>query len=353
MVTIFLLGFSLVYMLIKNQVFKALEERLHSLYKDKIEADIQDIYREFESYSAIIDSRINRLKILTERQEASVRAWEAIQSDLKKSKTAKEVLGYLEEFQGKSALNPDEIEKLKKEIISDLKKYLADKLSLEKIKAPAVLSEKIPEKETPARKAAPERKSQPVARPQLNFSKTDEDFNAAELILEDLTEEKISVAPKSSRTSFPGEMSSITPKPQVEKEAGESKLLSTLASIGKTLSPIFLKPDNGPKEPVPPARKPGNFNELIKKEAVLQTEAPARIRQGETKEKAVLEEKVSMDSQLSPSELLSLIESLKISRTRPQALKSLLGHGFELNQIAELSSIPYSDLELTRNLYKI
>jgi hypothetical protein len=348
-----LLGFSLVYVLVKNQLVNVMNEKLHFLYKEKIEADIQNIYREFESYSAIIDSRINRLKTLTERQETNIKAWEEISGEIKKTKTGKEFLKYMETRNDQTYLTADDLENVKKQITKELKTYLSMKLQLDHEKTPVAKT--------------------PEAKPSLNISRIkpplditqnqQEELNAAELIVDDLVTDQF-YRPKPSVDLKPS--SSPTRIPQKDNTITENKFITTLASIGKSLTPFLLSSDSSSVSTSrnPEYKKQADFNELLRKEPGIKQarqsslkpekseppEVPPRPLQNSN---MVTEETVSIRTSLAPDELVGLIESLRSSKSRPDALKNLIGKGFNLNQIAELSNIPYSDLELTRNLYKI
>ena len=377
-ISISLLGFFLLYLLVKSKITDIIENKLKLLYKDKISADIQDFYSELESYSAIIDSRIGRLKTLTERHEANLKTWENIQIEIKKSKSGKELLSYLDENQ--KSLKPDDdlIKNLKNEITADLKKYLAAKLNLttdsENIKSDS-LKNKIPvNTKTPFDKdknAAP-----------LKNENIDNEYNVAELILDDIDAREARKDSQLKRTAVKEDSPVMTKAiPDIRQQTenqntdNDSTFLNILGAVGRALTPLFMKSESPAKNlttssvPENKTLNNRNFNDLLKKEiktsdAILQTRKKAsddsflkNAQIGDAKF-STIETPPEIPAQkftksMEPAELMKLIEDLKISRLRPDALKNLLSHGFKMEQIAELSNVPFSDLELTRNLYHI
>jgi len=434
-VCISVLGFFLLYLIVKSQISTMMETRLKALYKDRIAADIQDIYRELESYSSIIDSRIGRLKTLTERHEANIKAWETIQGEMKKSKTAKEFLTYINENRQEFKPDKEFSENLKKEIIGELKKYLAARLNLpnETPQPKSAITDN-----RPVAKTAANQKTSPRTplRTSEKMAPVEDDLNLAELIIDDLdarqaTRENLAVknfnrektsigAGKTAPANLPSlqtvttrtrsESTGQTTKqnPLVDSSPASGSFSGFLASVGRALAPLFM-PSEKPSpvtnsaaafDDIGPRNR--NFNDLLKKEIVTSdTLSQARKnpvpgnpaatgsqRQGQERqtmshnaagekfpvekdfepsfkpleefedasagfEKAPPITPKNLIKSMNPEELIQLFEQLKTSRSRPEALKNLLSQGFKMEQIAELSNVPYSDLELTRNLYRI
>jgi hypothetical protein len=375
-----------------------MEIKLNALYKDRIVADIQDFYRELESYSAIIDSRIGRLKTLTERHEANLKAWENIQIEMKKSKTGKEFLSYINENRQDFKPDKDFTKSLKDEIIGELKSYLAVKLNLnhESVKNTAQIKPVI--KPQPSTGIAQDQgnavKNLSAIKDRNYDAENDNEYNVAELIIDDI-DAKIArkesqtaktaakTAPATAKTTSFDSDKITSVKPLLRQSGAlavesSNTFLNVLSSVGRALAPLFMKPETvastSTKESAfsagfeNPALKTKNFNDLLQKEmktsdAISQTRkdsfgGPAFVTPVEysSLENSVPTPQVAAQKfvkSMEPNELVKLIEDLKTSRSRPDALKNLLNQGFKLEQIAELSSVPYSDLELTRNLYHI
>jgi len=382
-ICISLLGFFLLYILVKNRISIMMETRLKELYRDKISTDIQDFYRELESYSAIIDNRIGRLKTLTERHEANIKAWEKIQVEMKKTKTGREFLSYLDENAQSQKMDKKSTGELKDEIIGELKKYLAAKLNLSSEPAESNMKK-------------PVRPESPEVKPDKQRDEADSQFNVAELIINEMDastirrDQNMTKAPYFDREQKPenksqtmfnlpekpekrGIKTSVSGQPDNEYS---NMFLNILTSVGRALSPLFIKSQNislqndtrSNIETTTASAK--NFNNLLRKEIntsgeILQIrnntpESPRENRKTGVNEPGNVEKNDAMEinsqklvKSMQPAELVKLIEEIKVSRSRPEALKHLLNQGFQMEQIAELSNVPFSDLELTRNLYHI
>jgi len=170
---------------------------------------------------------------------------------------------------------------------------------------------------------------------------------------------------------------------------GDGAFVQVIRSIGKAIAPAFFStPEEIPA--AEPTVKQG-FQQLMReniggseKKPVGPTAAKERVENrgkpapkpepqgnqdtispretGQNIERAVTEtgevrktmgEPVEKGEPIHPEELLHLLKKLYISKERPAAMRVLLQRGFTLEQLSELSEIPVSDLELTRNLYKI
>lgn len=383
-----LLSFFLLYILIRNKLIRLMDQKLKSLYKEKISADIQNIYRELENYSAIIDSRIGRLKTLTERQEASLKSWENIQKEIKKSKAGKEFLNYMDEQNQFMQDIQKHVTGIKKEITDDLKLYLAKKLNLTAGSSVSAASTEIVRtdnliKGDSLKKPEPKGASKSLNDLPLNWPASnpkDEDFNPAELLIDEIDEEISPRKPQSRpRTAAPNVFTGqnapgrkeLPSKNTLEdnspaKKSETSGFFGILGSIGRSLGPLFFSQSKetedktGGRAETPTALTDAvarrNFNDLMQKEIsglrpVASPGTPA-VQEAKPAPQKETQENLAVKS-IRPDELMKLMEALKNSKSRPDALKRLLSEGFGMEQIAELSNVPYSDLELTQNLYNI
>ncbi|MDH4198760.1 MAG: hypothetical protein OEV66_00110 [Spirochaetia bacterium] len=329
-----LLGMLLIYLFIRNQVAVMIDQKMKVLYKEKIASDVQNIYRELDNYSSILDSRIGRLKNLTERHESSLKLWENIQKELRKSKTGKELLNYMEEQKLQSPQNPQYLADLKKEITDEIKLFVSKKLNI----VPDTVQRTSPPKSIDYSR---EKTRSPV-----------EDVNIAELIIQEMGEEAVL---KKTRQPPARQIESfkLPKRPQMDQTPDNSGgFLKILGAVGKTLSPLFLKSASPflDSQVNSASKIPEKiFNDLIKKEMKqteslppLHADAPEPVKTGFPAQKT-----------MEPEELVRLLEELRNSKGRPEALKKLMRQGFQLNQIADISNIPFSDLELTKNLYNL
>ena len=60
---------------------------------------------------------------------------------------------------------------------------------------------------------------------------------------------------------------------------------------------------------------------------------------------------VRVPHELETDDLLLLLQDLSDSKKKPKALQVLLEHGYKISEIADMSDIPFSDLETTKNIY--
>ena len=261
--TISILGLLLIYLFIRNQAVEMIDQKMKILYKEKIASDVQDIYRELENYSAIIDSRIVRLKTLTERHEAALKVWESIQRELKKSKAGKELLNYIEEQEIKPALNSEDILTLKKEITDDIKNFVAKKLN--------ITSDTV-QKPQSIKSVAPvlEKNKLPA-----------DDANIAELIIQEMDRDTVANRRKPVQNIKTEPVSFVKPQKVEQIPEVATGFLSILGAVGKALSPIFLKTGSTDLETSATRKTPEkSFNDLIRKEIKFPETLPVQTDSG-------------------------------------------------------------------------
>ncbi|MES0488399.1 MAG: hypothetical protein ABUK01_00300 [Leptospirales bacterium] len=363
-----ILSLAIVYIILQYRLSGMISEKMEKFYKNQMVNDMQEFYRELESYSAILESRILRLKTLVDRQESSVREWNTIGLQLGKSKKTKEVQAFLDDKQKEEKALWREVELLKEDIYR-------------------MKSRTVPELQKPMSVAVPEFKQkikpEPVKTPASDTE--DQDSSLAEELISDLnipdTFERIgspaltkprpssrnTTKPKPRRTpkTEPPPESEI--KPEQKEESIDKSLLNILSSIGKSISPMFgeKKKEEGSTDIVPenPATKADFQNMLREKMPENAPTAPIEkiIRKNPIPEKAKPADPAELPlfstpkavKRLNPEDLVNLVEKLNLSSQRPDALRLLLENGFNIDQISNLSKIPHSDLEMTRNIYNI
>jgi len=364
------LVFAIVYLMIRRRLESMIDEKMNSHYKKQMSGDIQEFYREMESYSAIIENRILRFNKLVTRQEAGLREWDEIRNTITKTKKGKEVSRFIEE----NSRNTSEL----KAQLQHLKETVDKLTSTGRVENANPLTSK---KESETVKT--QKRNYPVAA-KANADKKIENSNfdsslasiAEELVNElpdktplkgNVREGNIregNVRENSVKPSLPGNKRPLEPKiaqAESQSEEKESGLVKMFSGIGKMISPTIgesttetliaesnqIKDDSkkntfrsqmDQRIPVKQSRKIINndFDDIYSPD-----ELPAKPQDS-------LAEK-----RFDPDELILLIQDLKESNKRPHALRALMNSGLKVDQISELSNIPYSDLETTINIYNI
>ena len=349
-----ILSFTIVYIILQYRLSGMISEKMQKFYKDQMVNDMQEFYRELESYSAILESRILRLKNLVDRQEGSVREWNSIGLQLGKSKKTKEIQTFLELKQKEEKALWSEVELIKEEL-NRMRSGTSPQLRKVVSPAPPPPGVKKRVKSTPPKKAPAIKEDQDTSLAEELLS----DFNAPD------TFQRIGSPQRPTpKTSRPEPLPEQVNEPETKAEGVDKSLLNILSSIGKSISPMLgekKQTESSLENPDESQVAKDNFKKMMQDKIPESTPAVAiekTIRKNPTPVEVQHIEAPAVATpkavkRLDPEELVKLIEKLGHSSQRPNALRSLLENGFSIDQISDLSKIPHSDLEMTRNIYNI
>lgn len=345
-------GIFLLYHIMRLMVQKETQKRFQDFYKSYLEKDMLDFYREMESYGLLLQNRLESFKNNIKLHQKQLAKWEEIYEFIKKTKKGKEIADFLDHQRNEIAKISQRLEKIEKDTQS-LTDFSEQNRNV--IKNPInnnQSTEKMPQN--------PERR---INKPEINIQQTKnedinyEDFNIAEEILK----ESLSGQPRKdpidrqidlARTLRKSENSHKEPK----KEES-STIIKFAETIGKTLGPVLgvsnrplPETANAPKARIDLSR-PSSF-EVKLNENLRNSANQVTI----DREQAVPSEKKDDNkiSKINPEELTILIQKMQSpGKDRINAMQNLINYRFTLQDISDFSGIPLSELETTRNIYKI
>ncbi len=132
----------LVYALIRLRLSSLVEERITAYYGAEIKADIQEFYRELESYAAVLENRIGRFKTLIEREQIQFQSYRELAekldralATLEKTKKGKEIAQLLKEASAQNAQSADNKEQLEKLATETRAELTGLKTEIDRLKA--------------------------------------------------------------------------------------------------------------------------------------------------------------------------------------------------------------------------
>ena len=334
--------------------------------------DIDEFYKEMENYASIIDNRILRFKGLTERHEASTVKFSLIEEQLKKNKNNKTLVELIGRHENEQELIDKKIEKLEQRLTEIMQLFK----EINKTGKPAQTASTTEqyEKVTKAKQQSQivEDAEKAQIRSHVSVTLKPENTNMESFLAEEILDilpkssfkkQKHSIESRSIGTKAT-EASSL--KKNISGEKTEDNLFIKLMSrIGNSIAPSIT---NSTAHEIPQGRPedPNKFSKEIQTRLqreiafekttlpVHNVEKPGIQLEQKKEPKPELEtKKITLEKSVDDVLMQQLFEGLKDSRKRPHALKKLLESGFTLSDISETAGIPYSDLELTRSLYKI
>lgn len=291
---LFFIVVAFLYVIFNYRLSGMVETRFQRFRKDLLQQDINEFYREMEQYSALIESRIGRLKKLVERQEAAVKRYHEIGETLAKSRKGKQI----NEFINKSLENEQKMISL----LSRKSSTIEDELNFAQMfgqtqpvtsqpevststrakkkakdKAPAKQNKKSTQQSAPATKTEessqkpaaefeptlfeqqqsnpgpqvhlPENKMPPNAAPvsppgQQNTEDNEDDYSVAEELAGFIVDDGPTRPDQDDQTSAPGlpaaapESRSMQPKAIPEQPT--NRITGLLASIGRRALPVLF-----------------------------------------------------------------------------------------------------------------
>jgi len=403
-VLLFIMMLAFLYVLLSARLTHQLDKRFKEHYRAQLLRDMQEFYREMESYAALLENRITRFKKLTERHEEFTRRFEEVADSLRQTKKGKQlsdlsefierslekdkrILDALAAITAVSAKNQHTAENSEKATAQpEPPARPVEHLKVAKAPQPAKPSAKSPQSATvksrPAAPTAPaadeltkkERLSAQIAESVLN----DLDVSARQIAqkLEQAEETQAKIIPEKP-----------TPKPakanRAAQESGEGLISRMLAGIGRAVLPVISGSNPVPpsadraetlnQEVATPASRsalsaensashtPSSFLEALN-QSMGKTAPPPSSAAALEKDADELFENAPWFAEerpqpavvkLDPVELGALMQLLSDQSERPKALRKLLAHDFSIKELSSFSGIPVSELELTRRLYGI
>ncbi len=403
-VLLFIMMLAFLYVLLSARLTHQLDTRFKEHYRAQLLRDMQEFYREMESYAALLENRITRFKKLTERHEEFTRRFEEVADSLRQSKKGKQ-LSDLSEFIERSlekdkrildALAAITAVSAKNQQMAEISEKTAAQSKpatrpIESVKAakapqPAKPSAKSPQSATV--KSRPSSKSAAPAASVADELTEKESLSAqiAESVLNDLDVSAVNMARKLEQAEETL-ATEITEKPETKpvranatsQESGEGFISRMLAGIGRAVLPVISGSNPVPhsthrteelnrevatpaiRSPMPAessSHTPSSFLEALNQSMGKTAPPPSPATALEKAADELFdnapwfaEEEQPAIAKLDPVELGALMQLLSDQSERPKALRKLLAHNFTIKELSSFSGIPMSELELTRRLY--
>ena len=336
---VFLMLLGLLYVLLSMRLTRGIETKFRETYKNQLQRDIQEFYREMESYAALVESRINRYKALVERHESILTRWQELALELKKNKKTREISEIIERSLEKErqimetlaqvsrTQPPQEIEKPE---APEAKVAKPANFNATRHKpAPAKVFEK-PEgtamAQMPQVRVTEKKSIKPAAQKAEQNTNENSEFDFANEVL----------------TSYETQH----PKPGGSKTNDKpGATASGLEKFGKVMLNLIL--NQPPKEVTPSFAELTPVPAVKPRSAEQQTEATAVDRSPELKPSPIVKK-------IDPDELNILVERMRTEPgMRPALLKIMVAHNLPMPMVADLTGIELSQLEAIRKLYNI
>ncbi|MBS0617350.1 MAG: hypothetical protein JSR44_04135 [Spirochaetes bacterium] len=386
---------ALLYVLLSLKISRQVDLQIKEFYKTRIHADMQEFYREMEGYAALFENRIQRFRVLVERNEAATKSYDAA-SERELLESLKATDPAILESKSKSTSSSTQKQKggLKNNskaipVVDQNRKRTSTASSSKKIVLPSGAKTQVNRKNitlqqrpiqhavnpTPATpiKIIAESNTQVVTDAVIEI---DNDVAIAEELMKDIfLQDQVNL----SRTTT---AASVTPKSveqgglkNAETESAVSKLL---ANLGKSASRVLFggetaaqKPPEAPVQKiqtVPPATPPkgvADFAEVLRRAEQIKAEKKAERERAEVEARAEFYrtgDAVSIGAatvtrntlavkELDKQMVNFLIDSLTTDvNFRKQALRTLTENNIPLDEIARRSKIDIGELELMRQL---
>lgn len=386
-VLLFILMLAFLYVLLSARLTHLLDARFRDHYRAQLMRDMQEFYREMESYAALLENRVNRFKKIMERNEELTLRFGEVADSLKKTRNAKQ-LSEIADFIERSV---DKENKILEALSTISKRGIIDEVPAQSSMNPEAKPSEI--NQSPESKPAREKKTKPAAKrgrktttskgslpvteERITNPRDDEAADLAAALAEEMERPRPQKTPEPPR-----QMAAQPTKPQPSSPPLVARVLS---SIGRNLIPVFTgrqnektsQPEAAPAkapEPQSPAQFLSELNQRLEKPLPSQEEVRARKEREEDMEtlfdamaleseprpKAARERQVQKPAEVhSPAakmdtgELAVLMQALQEASQRPRALRRLLEENFTLKELSDFSGVPLSDLELTRRLYQL
>lgn len=397
---------TMIYVLISSRINQLVDNRLRGFYETTIKRDMQDFYREIESYTSMLENRVSQMKQLLDRQEKNTHRFESSVHLAKQIDPGSESAQFLTklneigvEKKGSAHVSmPQQSFGFEEEPVSKKEEAQAPMPANEEpVETPDFSPASVPKYSTyEAQAASPAENTEQDQKTRIN----DADLDA---LLES------TVKPDSLASSSPARkvMVQETSKPAVASasQATVSEegpwALEPVRKLGKSIATVFnMKstqpaisatsktiPDTSfrqqlnenvvivPEPPVPATEPPivapqgsaanaaflkdlkENLAQIPEQDKIEQTaSAPAGVAQENVSlSTSVIDDKPKPSSILSKNvdEFMVLVSQIRRRENRHEALKKLLDQNIPMDKIAEFADVPVGELEVLRNVHRL
>ncbi len=402
---------ALLYVLLSLKISRQVDLQIKEFYKTRIHADMQEFYREMEGYAALFENRIQRFRVLVERNEAVLRDAEAPRPEVVPEPAVSvapeaPVATRRDKKNDKKAAAKAKPHVKAKAVAS--KKPTTPVVQAKPAPKPSVVRE-VPQPQVAPRRAVEVMPAAEIRRPMAEVYPDGDDSAIAEELMKDLfLKDEVELSQK--KTAAPV-ASAPAPVPERAESPGMANFFSRL---GKAIEPVLFgekpapqgtaaKPELTRTAPpvVGPAKAASDFSEVLRRAEQIKAEKQAERERAEVEAKAEfyaagdsfqnlktaneprarhavqaespaarMQPLAEPQTQRAPMAVAEaprrnnlvvkeldrhtvnfLIDSLvKDNGYRKQALRALTENNIPLDEIARLSKIDIGELELMRQL---
>lgn len=381
LVLVFFLMLALLYVILHYKLVKTVDKVFNESYQNRIQHDIQEFYREMESYSSLLENKIQRFKKLLERQDSNLVRWNDIFQQVSKSKKGKQISEFIESSLAKEQLLLQALATLRtdsEKTLAQAQNNLERNLTIQPKRTPGVqanMATSKPKRETAQKKAKTSKPSNVAVQNKVETNSpfdsnakkklepAEGGFSAAEELTMALEQGAEPVLEK------PVEASQTRSTPATSDEP--STLMKVFSRIGKTVSPIVLgQKSTQPGKLIETAktRPKDSFGQIFSQassqrpinkitEKITTQTKPVGV---EPKSESANPESSGNNQANDQSKqnvtadmVFQMLEDLKEKKKKPMALKLLLNQGFSVEQISEIADMPVSNLEAIKSIYNL
>lgn len=391
---------TMIYVLISSRINQLVDNRLREFYETTIKRDMQDFYREIESYTSMLENRVSQMKQLLDRQEKNTHRFESSVHLAKQIDPAGESAQFL------TKLNEIGVEKKEPAHVSMPQQSFGFEEEPETKQEIAQTPPPVNEEPVAAQDFSPARVPKystyaaQAASPAPN-TKQDEKTSFNDADLDALLES--TVKPDSLASSPPPRNAEVQqpPTPAIVSQASEAEqgpwVLEPVRKLGKSIATVFNMNGAQPAAPVAAEAIPDvSFRQQLNENVVIVPEPPAPASEpapGPAANAAFLKDlkenlaqvpqddpadKVSeapavmaqenlplsppaIEDTPKPSSILSknvdefmvLVSQIRRRENRHEALKKLLDQNIPMDKIAEFADVPVGELEVLRNVHRL
>ena len=371
LVLVFILMLALLYVILNYKLVKTVDKVFNESYQNRIAHDIQEFYREMESYSSLLENKIQRFKKLLERQDSNLVRWNDIFQQVSKSKKGRQINEFIESSLAKEQLLLQAWATLR----TDSEKAVAQaQNNLERnqiiqpkrtLKAQANMATSKPKRETAQKKAKTSKPSNVAVqnKPVNELEPAKGEFSAAEELTMALEQGAEPVLEKSVEASQTMSTQATSDEPNT--------LMKVFSRIGKAVAPIVLGQESTqPSKPIETAktRPKDSFGRIFSQassqrpinkitEKITTQTRPVDVEPKSESANPESSGNNQTDDQskqnVTADMVFQMLEDLKEKKKKPMALKLLLNQGFSVEQISEIADMPVSNLEAIKSIYNL
>jgi len=386
---------ALLYVLLSLKISRQVDLQIKEFYKTRIHADMQEFYREMEGYAALFENRIQRFRVLVERNEAATKSYDTA-SERELLENFKESAPVKIDTKNKPAAKVNEKQKggLKNNsklipVAEKTKKGGTTIPNTKKAIQPSTAKTQANEKNISARQKLVQHAVTPTPTAPMKIiaerhaqiavevaNEIENDSTIAEELMKDLfLQDQVNFSHAANTTS-------VAPKSIVKEEAKivetESPVSKLLANLGKSAGRVLFGEETTAAKsaaptpqiiqtapPAAPAKGVADFAEVLRRAEQIKAEKKAEREKAEVEARAEFYrtgDAVSIGATTTARNALAvkeldtqmvnfLIDSLTTDiNFRKQALRTLTENNIPLDEIARRSKIDIGELELMRQL---